>query len=390
MTRILVWALIFITLLAGAFMGGMVMQMSKPTSNKEVSDNDTLQNTKGVKYVRAEIATPTSLKLSIDAKGRVIDGQQISVIAEAQGRLIPGDISLKKGSTFKKGQLIARIDNSEAELLLKARKSSFINLVANVLPDIKIDYSENHIYWNKFFELIAVGNALPDLPPFKGSDQEFVRFRNFLVSKNVMTEYYSIRSEEERFRKYYIHAPFDGSITESFTDLGSVINPGSPIVRIAKKDVKEIEVPVSNVSIAKIYLNADVDVTTEKGEKMKGKVVRKSDFINPLSQSVSVFIEIVSNENTLYSGQYVNVSISGPTLPMAFKTTRRAIQANNTIYVVKDSALYPIDATIEHYTENDVILSNINANEVVVIEPILDIKKGQKVASLISNSELVK
>ena len=390
MTRILVWILIFLALIIGGILGGAISSMRKPESAGKVAKEDSLQNMQGLKYLRAELVTNQELKLTIQAKGRIIDGQQINVIAEAQGKIFPGEISIKKGSTFKKGQLIARIDNSEAELLLKARKSSFINMVANVLPDIKIDYPENHIYWNKFFELISVGNALPDLPPFKGSDQDFIRFRNFLVSRNVMTEYYNIRSEEERFRKYYIHAPFDGSITESFTDLGSVVNPGSTIVRIAKKDVKEIEVPISNVSISKIYLNADVDITTEKGEKLSGKVIRKSDFINPLSQSISVFIEVTNANTNLYSGQYVSVSIQGPTLKNVYKTTRRAIQGNNEIYSIKDSMLYKHDAVVEHYTENEVILSNIDNNTYLIIEPLLDMKKGQKVAPLVVSSEVVK
>ncbi|MFP5471115.1 MAG: efflux RND transporter periplasmic adaptor subunit [Bacteroidia bacterium] len=381
MQRVIVWIIFGALFFIGGLVGGMMSQMQKPadeSSKKEEKENHNSE----VKYYHAQRVNNDTIQLVITTKGRVIDGQQINLVAEVQGKILYGDVNLKKGSSFKKNQLIAKIDHTEAELLLKARKSSFINLVANILPDIKVDYSENYVFWNKFFELISVGNALPDLPPFKGSDQEFIRFRNFLVAKNFMAEYYSIRSEEERFRKYYIYAPFDGSITDAFADAGMVINPGATIVRIAKKDVKEIEVPVSSASINKVFLNADVDIETEKGEKLKGRVTRKSDFINPLTQSVSVFIEIISPTTNVYSGQYVTANIQGTELSNVFKTTRRALQTNNKVYVISDSLLTEKEIIVEHLAENDVIISNLSNNDILVIVPVLGNKKRQKAAAI--------
>lgn len=382
MSRILVWIIFGALFFVGGLVGGMMSQMEKPSNASKKNDESKTANSE-VKYYNAQKVENDTIQLVITTKGRVIDGQQINLVAEVQGKILYGDVNLKKGSSFKKNQLIAKIDHTEAELLLKARKSSFINLVANILPDIKVDYSENYVFWNKFFELISVGNALPDMPPFKGSDQEFIRFRNFLVAKNFMAEYYSIRSEEERFRKYYIYAPFDGSITDAFADAGMVINPGATIVRIAKKDVKEIEVPVSSASINKVFLNADVDIETEKGEKLKGRVIRKSDFINPLTQSVSVFIEITSPTTNVYSGQYVTANIQGTELPNVFKTTRRALQTNNKVFVIKDSTLFEKDIVIEHLTESDVIISNLSQSEILVTEPILGNRKVQKAAAIL-------
>lgn len=380
MARFIVWALIFITLFVGGFMGGMASKKGGP-QNEETKADSTIMA--GVKYLQATKVYNDTIELVISSKGRVNDGQLINLISEVQGKIVSSDIDLKKGSTFKKGQLIAKLDNSEAELQLKARKSSFINLVANVLPDIKIDYSENYPFWNKFFELISVGNALPDLPPFKGSDQDFIRFRNFLASKNIMTEYYSIRSEEERFRKYYIFAPFDGSVIESFADMGTIINPGTSIVRIAKKDVKEIEIAISSASINKVLINADAEIVTEKGEKLKGRVVRKSDFINALTQSVSVFVEITSPSQNIYSGQYVTVNIKGPKLENVFETSRRVLQENNQVYLIKDSLLVPQMVTIEHLSENSAVLSNLENGDVLVTVPVLDRRKGQKVSAIL-------
>jgi len=131
-----------------------------------------------------------------------------------------------------------------------------------------------------------------------------------------------------------------------------------------------------------VFLNADVNIETEKGEKLKGRVTRKSDFINPLTQSVSVFIEITSPTANIFSGQYVTANIQGTELNNVFKTTRRALQKSNTVYLIKDSTLLEKEIIVEHLTENDVIISNLSNNDILVVEPILNGKKSQKAAAI--------
>lgn len=385
MARVIVWGSAFLACLALGFMAG---KFSGGTPSQEVSkeskDTDTI-NVKNIRYVNVEKVTLDTISLNIDSKGRVADGKAINITSEVQGKILAGGVTLKKGTNFKKGELLVKVNNAEAELLLKSRKSSFINLIGNVLPDIKLDFESNYKLWKKFFDLITVSNALPDLPPFKGSESEFLIFRNFLTAKGVMGEYYAIRSEEERFRKYYIHAPFDGSIIDAFAEEGTIANPGATIIRVAKKGVKEIEVPVSAASANKVLINSTVIITSEKGEVFKGKVSRKGDYINPLTQSIPVFIDIVEGEKNLFAGEYVDVTIHSVELKNAVQISRRSIQKGNKIYLVKDSSIVEREATIEHLTDNEVVLSGVTDSELIIIEPISNIKDGQKIGALIQN-----
>ncbi len=383
MARALVWIGAFLTcLLAGFFLGKFSGGKPEQKENSSTQDS-TVNSTYNIRYVNVKEVVLDTVPIVIESKGRVSDGKAINITSEVQGKIMSDGIELKKGTRFKKGDLIAKINNSEAELLLKSRKSSFINLMANVLPDIELDYPSNYNLWSKFFELISVSKALPELPPFKGSESEFLKFRNFLTAKGLMAEYYAIRSEEERFRKYYIFAPFDGSIIDAFAEEGTIANPGGTIVRVAKKGVKEIEVPISATSADKTLINSDVNIINEKGEIFKGTVRRKGDYINPLTQSIPVFVDILENQNNLFSGEYVDVQIYSGKLNNAVMVSRRSLQKNNTIYLVKDSSFIKHNAKIEHLSENEVVLSGLKNGDAIVIEPITNIKDGQKIGALI-------
>lgn len=387
MARVIVWLGMFLACLVLGFVAGKFSGGKPDTGKIETNVDSTFTNSYEIRYVKAKKVELDTISIKISSKGRVSDGKALNITSEVQGKIMPGGISLKKGTQFEKGQLIAKINNNEAELLLKSRKSSFINLIANTLPDIQLDYESNYKLWRKFFNLVSVSNALPDLPPFKGSEDEFLKFRNFLTSKGIMAEYYAIRSEEERFRKYYIHAPFDGSIIDAFAEEGTIANPGSTIVRVAKKDVKEIEVPVSAASANKVLINSQVNIINEKGELFKGKVSRKGDYINPLTQSIPIFIDITEGKNKLFSGEYVDVQIKAGELQNAFQVSRRSLQKENKIYLVQDSSIVVRDAKIEHLSENDVVLIGLSNDATIITEPISDIKQGQKIGDLIQEEK---
>ena len=141
------------------------------------------------------------------------------------------------------------MQDNDAQLLLIARKSNFLKLLSSSLPDIKIDYSDEFNKWERFFNSIKVNAALPKFPNFNTTKE-----KNFIVSRSILSEYYSIQSDQERLKKYMILAPFNGTIIEAFTDEGAVVNPGSPIVSIIRKGDLEIEIPVNPQYLSLIHI----------------------------------------------------------------------------------------------------------------------------------------
>ena len=72
----------------------------------------------------------------------------------------------------------------------------------------------------------------------------------------------SIKSDEFKLSKYFQFAPFTGSIVESYTDKGAIVNPGSPVIQIMRSDELEIETLLNQ---AILWIKEDVKDNGCKG-----------------------------------------------------------------------------------------------------------------------------
>ena len=122
-----------------------------------------------LKFVNTETVELQTYAIEIEALGRVSSTQAISVMAEVQGALLAGNVPIKKGTSFTKGQVLFSINSNDASLLIAARKSNFLTLLANILPDIKVDYPAHYEVWNMFFDNIDMDRPLPPIPPLVSS-----------------------------------------------------------------------------------------------------------------------------------------------------------------------------------------------------------------------------
>ena len=79
--------------------------------------------------------------VKVSGSGRVMPGTIINISTEVQG-VLNSSISLKKGTSFSKGDLLFQIKDIDAKLMLAARKSGYLSLWTSVLPDLATDHSE--------------------------------------------------------------------------------------------------------------------------------------------------------------------------------------------------------------------------------------------------------
>ncbi len=325
------------------------------------------------KYVNTKTIFNDTIPFTINGSGRVISSSNINISSEVQGKLI-SNINLKKGTEFTKGQILFKVKDDDAQLLLIAKKSNFLNLVSNSLADIKIDFSAEFLKWDTFFNSIKVNSPLPVFPSFSSTKE-----KNFIISRSFLSEYYSIKSDEERLKKYLITAPFNGSIIEAFTDEGAVVNPGSPIVNIIRKGDLEIEIPINPDYISKVKKGYEV-ILTQDNNQYSGSITRIGDFVNANTQNLSVFAKLVSNNNNLLNGMYLEASIKCDGFENVVKIPRKAVFGNNMIFTVnEDSLLIPKKINVKSMQNNLVLASGIENATILVIEPVINAKDSMKV-----------
>lgn len=359
-----------ILVILGVSFGGMLLLESM----KEVPEKEIKEVPK--KYVLAKQVAYTETNSNITASGRLESQDFFDVSAEVQGKILQAAVPLKKGQTFHQGQAIVRLYNKESVLNLKARKSRFLNAVANLLPDFKIDFTESYSKWQEFFKEINLDKNLPDLPEIK-TEQEKI----YLASKNILSDYFGIKSEEERLRKYTIWAPFSGSFSEVFLHSGSVANPGSRIATIIRTDKLELEVPVEEHEAKWIKVGDPVTITNQANDnKWQGRVLRKSNFVNPNTQSITVFVGLSSSaKNPIYKGMYLNAKFPGLTLAKTMEIPRNAVFNTNEVFTVQDSVLKKEEIIVHKINEKTMIISGLPVATELVMEPLINATENMKV-----------
>ena len=372
------FALIMFMVIYAGFSVGM-MSGATAGQNKPLPELTKVAKNATLKTVKVEKVLLQNLPISIKGEGRVGSLKSIKVTSEVQGQVISG-INLKMGQTFKKGELLYQLDGKEYGLGLKAKKSNFITMLAGVLADIQQDFPEQYSTWRAFYSSVTPEGNLPEIPASQSSKE-----KTFIATKGISAEYYNIKSMEEKLRKYAYYAPFNGSVLASYTDKGAIINPGSPIVDIIENGNLEVEIPLSAEAVKVIGIGSLVTLTDKSTNKQySGRVQRKGSFVNAATQSIPVYVQITTGDD-LYNGMYLTAEFAAGNVKDVMIFPKRALINGDFIYEVKDSLLLKKQISLVHQEDNKVYIKGVETDNLVVIEPLLQVKDSMKVAPVLVN-----
>jgi len=327
------------------------------------------------RFVKAKRVKYSTINSKIEANGRLSSLHRLNIITEVQGKILKGSTIFKKGTSFKKGEILFKIFNSEAVLNHKARVSRFLNAVAVLLPDIKIDFPDRFGDWQFFFNNINFDNNLPKLPKILSPKEKV-----FLASKNILGEYYQIKAEEIRLEKYTIKAPFNGTIISVNLETGSIANPGAIVAVIGRTDELELEIPVSLTFLKWLKRGDKVKVLIDNNTETEGTISRVSDIIDRTTQSLTVFVNIKNNkEFPLYSGMYLKAVFNSVIFENSMEIPRNSVFNGNKVFIVKNNRLKKRTVEIIKINTDTVIFSGLKEGDTIVTESLVNAKENSLV-----------
>lgn len=326
------------------------------------------------RFVQAKPVLYNALPGIIETSGRLKAFNEITISSEVGGRLADGKYLFKGGQAFKQGEVMARVINEEFTYQLKAKKSKFLQSFASILPDIKIDFPDAYPKWLSFFESININQGLPEIPGTESSKE-----RIFMATRNVLNDYFSIKSDEVRLSKHTIYAPFDGTLNKVILQAGSVINPGTRLGTFTRYDLYELEVPVPLENIKLIKIGTTTNIYNESGQSWTGKVVRLGKVINPSTHTVSIYVSVTNNQkHPLYDGMYARVKLQGQVIENVMEMPRSAVYNGNEVYVLKDGNLVKKQITIQKLNKETLYFNGLEPGIEVVMESITGITGNAK------------
>lgn len=358
-------------LLGVLILGGSVYLLISAMGDGEESKNKPSQ--KGGQAVKVKTVELDSVPAIIPVSGELEAEKRIDIFAEVQGRFEQSSKPFKEGIAYQKGEVLIQIDNRETRLNLQAQKSNLMNSIAQMLPDLKLDYPDHYERWKDYLENLQVEEPLDPLPVI---NEEQVKY--FVTNRNIFNQYYSIQSQEERLSKYTIRAPFDGVVTASRIDPGTLVRPGQQLGQFINTDRFEMGAAIGSRELNMVNKGDRVELRSEEvAIEAEGKVKRVNERVNPGTQFAEVFITISHEE--LKEGMFLQGEIYTGYVQKAFRLPRKFLEDNQKVWVVEDDKLKTKRVEVAHKTKDIAIVKGLAPGTKILFESVPTAYSGMPV-----------
>ena len=293
-----------------------------------------------VRLVETESVNFGDFTLEIEGNGVVQSQRTLNYVSEATGVSLFAKNDLKDGTFVRKGETIIEVDSREVENTLFTLRSEFMNGLAAVLPDIKIEDVNAYNRWYSYFINLDIHKTTPELPEILSS-QEKIK----LSGRGIFSKYYTVKNQEILLSKYKIVAPFSGYLKSQGIIEGSFISKGQQLFYLSDAKNVEIAVPllVDEINLIDFSKAPSVKIYSDKNgeEALQGKIYRKETILNRNSQTLNVYVTFYNNKLNPYflPGNYISLKISGKRLYDVAQIPRYLVDNEQYVFTMEDGKL---------------------------------------------------
>ena len=225
-----------------------------------------LDTTKSLALISTAAANIESFNHYFQVYGSLASDQNAQIYPEIGATITT--IKVKEGQEVSKGQTIVTLDIQsirEQEAELKTRM---------VLAETT--FQKQKKLWDQKI----------------GSEIQFLQAKT-----NYNAQLKAVAQMRSQLAKTVIRAPFTGTIDDVITEKGSVLAPGTPLMRIVSLNNMYLEAEVPEKNIGSVKKGSDVIVKFPVlNESMNTKISQVSNYINPENRSFNIQIA-VPNKN---------------------------------------------------------------------------------------------
>ncbi len=203
-----------------------------------------------VQLVTASLTSPAQASSVLTASGYVAARRKAAVASKGTGRLVY--LGVEEGDKVKKGQIIARLEDTDVQAALARAKGNFRIAEAD-LKEAKRSLERTEILLTKGF-----------IPP---SDYDSAEAKYKRVIASIDEARFAVKQAEVEVENTRIVAPFDGTVLKKNADVGEIVAPlagaaGSrgAVVTIADMSSLEVEADVSEANITRVLSGQNCEI----------------------------------------------------------------------------------------------------------------------------------
>ncbi len=328
---------------------------------------------KVIKTVFVDTVQNGIVPIMLEANGNLIAKRRLELYSEVQGVLKPGGKLFKPGQTFRRGETLLRLDASEFQASVQSQKSNLINQITAILPDLRLDFPDAFTKWENYVNTFDVNKAIPELPEITSEKERY-----FITGRNILTGFYDVKNLEQRLYKYKISAPFSGILTEANVTEGTLVRNGQKLGEFIQTGSYELPVAISKSYADLLEIGKKVTLSNRTDSKeYTGTVTRVNGNIDQASQTINAFIEV--NDPSLREGMYLEAQLNAREETAAISINRNLLQADNQLFVVRDTVLDIMEAKPVYFTEKKAVITGVPDGTLLVNKVVPGAYAGMRV-----------
>lgn len=319
---------------------------------------------KVIKTVFVETVKNTTIPITIPTNGNLVAKNRLELYAEVQGVFQYSAHDFKAGQTYRNGETLISINSSEYYASVQSAKSNLYNLITSIIPDLRLDFPDYFPVWENYLKNFDMNKSVPTLPESKDE-----KINYFITGRGILTSYYNVKNLEQRLSKYNISAPFSGTLTEALVTKGTLIRPGQKLGEFIDTSVYELELAIGKTFSDLLQIGESVNLKTLEGNHTyEGHVTRINGKIDQATQTIKVYVEVKADG--LKEGMYLEAQLEARDEPNAIKISRKLLNNNSEIFILKDSVLDILKVRPVYFSPNDVVIKDVPDDTQILARPL--------------------
>jgi RND family efflux transporter MFP subunit len=346
-----------------------------------------------------------ALGRTLTLSSELVPFQEIDVYAKESGYV--KELNVDYGSRVQANQVLATLEIPELQLQVKQDDAAIknaadqITYAQNLVSRAEAQYNVLQLQFDRLDKVAkskaglvaqqevddSQGRALAASAQVEAAKSNLQSAQSQLQAAQAKREHDQVLFEYSK-----ITAPFAGTVTQRFGNLGTLLQAGTssstqamPLVRLSQDDLFRLVIPVPESYVQFIHIGDPVSVMVPSlNRTFPGKVARFSVDVRADTRTMHTEVDVPNPGRLLLPGLYAQATINLEQKGNAISLPLQALnQANNqtTVDVVDASnkiEIRPVVIGIQTDTDAEVV-SGLREGEMVVVSDRSSLKPGEEV-----------
>lgn len=324
-----------------------------------------------IRPVRAIVLASSDVDVNAEFSGEVRARVESRLGFRVGGKIVSRKVDV--GSLVKHGQVLMQLDPQDLQL---AQAQALAGLRA---AETNRDLARSEL--KRYQELRSKNFVSQAVLDTKES-----AFKAAQASVDSAQAAYHGQSNQAGYAS--LTADIDGVVTAVDAEVGQVVAPGTPVVRVAKAGEKEIVIGLPEDKVETLRKVSDVQVRLWADPKkvVAGKIREISPVADPSTRTYTVKVAIPDSLSEAKLGMTAVVQFASKTPVPLIRVPLTALyyeKAVTSVWVVENGVVKLVPVTIGGAAGNELVLSNgVKPGQTVVTAGVNLLKPGQKVKIL--------